>query len=317
MATLRVALVGVGGIGPVHFVNWKQVDRAQVCCACDVRPERREFLSDPALPFYTDLREMLEKEHPDIVDICTPSYLHFEHAMLAIEYGAHVLVEKPVCLELPQIDELFAAAARRGVQVMVAHVVRFWYEYLCLKRMVDERTYGRVLSAWFSRLGETPRWSFDNWMLDEQRSGLVPFDLHIHDLDFLVYTFGAPLSADSRRARVKGQDYLSVTYRYPDFFVDCEAGWFDTKYPFCSRFRVQFEKALVEGANGQVHIFTPDGRRETLSEAARGETGLNLPASNAYANELWYFAECVEKNLPPDRVPPDDLREVLRLLKEL
>ncbi len=314
---LRVAVVGVGGIGPVHLTNWKQVTGAQVCCACDCRPERRERLPDPSLPFYTDLETMLTEERPDIVDICTPSYLHFEHAMAAMAHGAHVLVEKPVCLRPEQIDELYAAAARQGVRFMVAHVVRFWYEYLCLKRMVDEGTYGRVLSAQFSRMGETPRWSFDNWMLDEQRSGLVPFDLHIHDLDFLVYTFGKPLAADSHRARTDGQDYLSVIYTYPGFFVTCEAGWIAGKYPFQSRFRVLFERALVEGAGGEVRIYTPDGRVETLSEAVKGETGLNLPASNAYANELWYFTECVEKDTPPDRVRPEELHAVLQVLQGL
>lgn len=45
------------------------------------------------------------------------------------------------------------------------------------------------------RLSGIPKWSWDDWMRDEKRSGLVPFDLHIHDLDFIVYAFGKPENA--------------------------------------------------------------------------------------------------------------------------
>ena len=314
---LKVAVVGIGGIGPVHLTNWKQVPQARVCCACDIRPERQDCLEDKTLPFYTDLETMLQKEKPDIVDICTPSYLHFTHAMTAMEHGAHVLLEKPVCMDESQIDRLYAAAQKHRVKFMVAHVVRFWYEYLCLKQMIDARTYGRVLSAHFTRLGEVPRWSYQNWMMDEKRSGLVPFDLHIHDLDFLVYTFGEPTAVESRRGRGDMQDYLSVCYTYPDFFVTCEAGWFNGSYPFQSRFRVQFEDALVESADGQVQIYTPDGQVKTLAETAKSETGLNLPTSNAYANELCYFAACVENDRQPERVRREELHTVLQILKRL
>ena len=51
------------------------------------------------------------------------------------------------------------------------------------------------------RLGAYPAWSWDNWMMDEKRSGLVPHDLHIHDLDFLVYAFGKPEASLKHRAK--------------------------------------------------------------------------------------------------------------------
>ena len=65
---------------------------------------------------------------------------------------------------------------------MVAHVLRWWREYVFLKDAIDSGRYGKLLSGHMARLGNTPKWSWDNWMRDPERSGLVPFDLHIHDL---------------------------------------------------------------------------------------------------------------------------------------
>ena len=314
---LRVAIVGLGGIGGVHVLNWGTVENAKLISACDVRPECFEKVEKLQIPVYTDMQKMIEEQKPDIVDICTPSYLHIENARLALGMGCNVILEKPISLSSKDIDSLYELAEQKHVKLMVAHVVRFWNEYVKLREIIQSGEYGKVLNAHFLRMGEVPRWSFENWMLDKSKSGLVPFDLHIHDLDFIVYTFGKPLSWEIKRCERNASDYLFASYQYDDFFVHCEAAWIDGAYPFQCRFRVQFEKALVEAVGGIVNIYTPDGKIMNLEEETKAATGINLPSSNAYANELHYFADCVAKNHPIDMVPKEDLKIVLDILENM
>ena len=95
----------------------------------------------------------------------------------------------------------------------------FWREYVFVKEIYDSGKYGKLLSGNMSRIGVRPKWSWDNWMMDENRSGLVPFDLHIHDLDYMIYVFGKPVNVTCFRAQHPQQDYLNVTYQFGDFFI--------------------------------------------------------------------------------------------------
>jgi len=93
-------------------------------------------------------------------------------------------------------------------------------EYMFLKELVDSRRYGKVLSGYMQRLVVKPKWSWDNWMMDPNRTGMVPFDLHIHDLDFLVHSFGVPDKVTPYRNKQPGQDYLLAIYIFRFFHRD-------------------------------------------------------------------------------------------------
>ena len=185
---LKVGLVGVGGISGAHIPAWQSMEDVELVALCDVRPE--QMTRYPELRQYTDMDDMLAKEQLDLLDICLPTYLHADAAVKAMERGIHVLSEKPVSLKAEDVHRLYETAKRNNVRFMVAQVLRFWPEYIYLKEIYDSGRYGKLLSGRMARLGHMPGWSWDNWMKDESRSGLVPFDLHIHDLDFMVYTFG-------------------------------------------------------------------------------------------------------------------------------
>ena len=155
-------------------------------------------------------------------------------------------------------------------------------------------------------------------MRDERRSGLVPFDLHIHDLDFIIYAFGQPVNMRKHRSKRPTQDYVHVVYEYDGFFVSAQASWFASPYPFTAGYRAQFEKAVVAYENGNCKIYEEDGKITDFSSTAIGDTGsINLPKSDAYTNEIRYFADCVLANIFPDKVKPEELSTVIKLLKKV
>ena len=310
---LRVVLAGAGGISGAHIPAWLSMEDVELAAICDIRPEQMEKY--PGIAKYTDFDEMLEKEAPDIADICLPTFLHVEYTLKAIRRGIHVITEKPVSLHEEDPARVYQAAAKQGVQFMVAHCLRFWPAYSLVKEAYDSRRYGKLLSASMWRLGTIPGWSWDNWMRDEKRSGFIPYDLHIHDLDFMVYAFGAPKDCHVKRIKRPDQDYLTAVYDFEDFFITSDASWYKARYPFTSGFRFQFEEALLANEQGTFSVYLPDGNvLHPLDPASGPDAHIEFPTTDAYANELRYFKDCVKNGRPADIMDPEELKTVIRIL---
>lgn len=310
---LKVCLVGVGGISGAHIPAWKNMSDVELTGICDIRPEQMEKY--PELNRYTDFDEMIEKEKPDIVDICLPTFLHIEYSLKAIRRGINVICEKPVSLHRDDIEKVYGAAKENGVHFMIAQVLRFWPEYEFVEEVYRTGKYGRLLSGNMSRLSLRPKWTWDGWMTDEKRSGLVPFDLHIHDLDFMVWAFGKPVNAYRNRSKQPDQDYISATYEYDGFFINTEASWYNSPIPFEMSFRFQFEKAVIVFKEGKLTIYESNGNTILPGESSSADTGdISIPKSDAYANEIRYFTDAVINGTPIERVTPESLDTVLSLL---
>lgn len=310
---LKVCLVGVGGISGAHIPAWKNMSDVELTGICDIRPEQMEKY--PEINKYTDFDEMIEKEKPDIVDICLPTFLHIEYSLRAIRRGINVICEKPVSLHRDDIEKVYGAAKENGVHFMIAQVLRFWPEYEFVEEVYRTGKYGKLLSGNMSRLSLRPKWTWDGWMTDEKRSGLVPFDLHIHDLDFMVWAFGKPVNAYRNRSKQPDQDYISATYEYDGFFINTEASWYNSPIPFEMSFRFQFEKAVIVFKEGKLTIYESNGNTILPGESSSADTGdISIPKSDAYANEIRYFTDAVINGTPIERVTPESLDTVLSLL---
>ena len=292
------------------------------CCTVFTpkHPKTRPHIDDviKAEQKIPNLDEMLEKEDVDILDICLPTFLHADFAVKAMEKGINVICEKPISLKREDVQRVYSTAKNNNVCFMIAQVLRFWPEYEVVKSIYDSGKYGKLLSASMRRLGGIPKWSWDDWMRDEKRSGLVPFDLHIHDLDFIVYAFGKPEKCTTRRIKRPEQDYITATYDFGDFFISTEAAWFAGRYPFSARFMFQFEDAVVTWENDEMTIYESDGAElHPVTQDGEDTGDIGLPKSNAYANEIRYFADCVKSGVFPDKVKPEELETVIDILKAI
>ena len=313
---LKVGLIGVGGISGAHIPGWLALPDVELVALCDVRPEQMEKYPD--IRHYTDFDEMLANEELDILDICLPTFLHVEYSVKAMEKGINVLCEKPISLNRDDVKRVYEVAEKNNVKFMVAHVIRFWREYEFVKSVYESGKYGKLIMGKMNRLSAFPRWSWDNWMRDESRSGFVPYDLHIHDLDFMVYAFGTPKKIDSRRSKSNVQDYINVTYDFGDFYINAESSWFAGTYPFTAQFRFQFEGAVISNEGQGLKIYENSGNVLSLDEAATCDTGdLGLPKSGAYAEEIAYFTDCVKSGKTPEKVKPEELEAVIDILNNL
>lgn len=313
---LKVGLVGCGGISGAHVPAWDKMEDVELVAICDIRPEKMERY--PGHKFYTDFDKMLDENSFDIIDVCLPTFLHIEYALRALNRGINVLSEKPCSLNEEDVIAVYDAAEKNGVKYMVAQVLRFWNEYEVVKQLYDSGKYGRLISGTMWRIGNYPGGGWNNWYHDKALSGLIPFDLHIHDADFMIYAFGEPDSMNFLRKERPDQDYLSAVYDYGDFFITAEAAWYKAGYPFTMGFRFQFENAVVALENKTFTIYDCEGNRlHPCEEGEENKSDFELPSSNAYANEIRYFADCVKNGTPVEKVTKDSILTTLKLLNRM
>ncbi len=309
---LKVAEVGMGGISGAHLPNWIKMEDIEYVAMCDIRPQMMDrYDSQTKARKYTDFDEMLDKEEIDILDITLPTFLHADFAVKALERGINVVSEKPVSLKKEDVARIYGAAEKNGKFFMVAQVLRFWPEYMYLKDAMDTGKFGKLVSGTMTRIGSLPGGGWDGWYLDPARSGMVPFDLHIHDLDFLVYSLGKPAVEHV----FHGMDYIHMVYRFGDVPVACESAWFHAPVNFKATFRFQFEKAVLEFDGGKLIIYKEGGAVETMDMDSSVEEGNYIPQSNGYYNELRYFADCVKAGTSPTIMKPCELETVLDTIK--
>ncbi len=317
---LKVGIIGTGGMGSVHVNEWKALGDVEIVAVCDVTKEHADRHVEGNIKAYYDYKEMLEKEQFDIIDVCTPTYLHKQPVIDALNKKINVMCEKPLALTADDAKDIYAAAKANGVYFMVAHVIRFWDEYVTLKKIIEEKKYGKLLNMSMWRISAKPKWSWENWMLDEQKSGLIPLDLHIHDLDYMVSVFGTPKSYEmSRGIADKGgasyTDQINMRYDYDGFYISSSASWYDCDYPFVAGFRAHFEKAVVEYSNGVLNAYQADGQTVVLNQQLGGEgVGINLPSTNGYANEIIYFKDCVKNKTAPSVIKEQEIYDVLGIV---
>lgn len=313
---LRVGLVGCGGISGAHVPSWMAMEDVDLVAICDIRQEKMERYPGPK--HYTDFDTMLNENEFDIVDVCLPTFLHCEYAVRAMNRGINVITEKPISLSESDAVLLYETAEKNNVKYMVAQVLRFWNEYEVLKQIYETEKYGKLISGNMWRLGGYPKSKWMDWYTKKELSGLIPFDLHIHDLDFLIYAFGNPKSYSCNRKELPDQDYMSVVYDYGDFFVTAEASWFKANYPFYMGFRFQFEEAVLAFERDGLTIYDCNGNRiKPCVEGKENESEFELPSSDAYANEIRYFADCVKNNTPVEKVTKESLLAVLKILNDV
>lgn len=130
----RVAILGTGFIAnQKHLPAWQKMNgSARLVALCDVDARRGEQIArEFGIPkAYQDTDEMLARERPDVVDICTPPKTHASLATSALEAGAHVLIEKPMAVTPEECDTILETAQRVGRKVCVAHSDLFYPSFM-------------------------------------------------------------------------------------------------------------------------------------------------------------------------------------------
>lgn len=323
---LKVGLIGAGFMGAMHANCYKALEGVELAAIADIREEKATALAQGTnAKIYGDGKDLIANADVDVIDICLPTFIHAEYAILAMDKVKYVFVEKPVALTNEHIDALIAKQKETGAYVQVGQVIRFWDEYVALKEIIESGKYGKVVNANFRRISPSPTWGWNDWLRKVEFSGGAAQDLHIHDIDFVLSLFGEPEAVSSvKNSEGEANSYVATLMKYKDFPVSVEGTWnLPASYPFSASFRVMFEKACVENAPGTGFVLYTDEGKENIviekQDIGTSEAGGNISDLGGYYKELLYFTDCAKKSSPVEKATLKDAAASLRFLlnKEL
>jgi predicted dehydrogenase len=142
MTTWRVGIVGYGWAAGAHVTALSRIPNVEVVAICTSRDVERAGKDGRPIEIVRDFGELLARDDIDVIDICSRSNLHADQGIAAARAGKHVIVEKPIALNLAELRELQAAVAHAGVRTCVCFNERFSDQFTATKSLIDNDLIG-------------------------------------------------------------------------------------------------------------------------------------------------------------------------------
>ena len=314
---VRVAVLGAGFMGSTHAKAYAGMPETEVAAIYAPSPGRAEPLAQEIGSRWTDdLAAVLADPSIDAVDICLPTPQHRSAAEAALAAGKHVLLEKPIALTLEDARALVRASEESDRVFIMAHVLRFWPEYVEIARRVASGELGAPRSGFASRRQPFPAWSALFSRAD--LTGGAVIDMMIHDYDALNWVFGAPRAVTARgerNPRSGGFDQVQVLIDYDDGRSALVDGgmMMPESYPFSSRLEVLCENGAMEyhvRAGGRSVEMGAGVNELTLFPNEGDPLRLAPTQLDPYAAECAYFIDAIRGG-SADRATPADALQAL------
>jgi len=227
---LGIGIIGCGEIAVIHAKAIEKAKNAEIRMVMDVNEDvARDLGQKYAVPYSTHLEELLSREDIDAVYIATPHYLHSPLAIKAAQAGKHIMVEKPLAIDLEEADKMISECKKQKVALSVCLVMRYLPSVIKAKELVRKGVIGKVVGIRISSLGEKPLsyWKQGysgrvktDWRSSKKKSGGGVLIMNItHDIDMLRYITGLEVTQvfsqyDTFITPVEVEDMIMVILRY-------------------------------------------------------------------------------------------------------
>lgn len=223
MTTIRVGILGCGGIALSHARRLKEMDEAQVVALCDVNADitesfAKEALEGVELEHFTAPRDMYAQAKLDAVVIATPHTMHFDHGMQALDTGCHVFMEKPM---VTQADHAYALADKvedTGKILVVGYATSCTPELGYLRDKIRSKAFGELELVSGFLCQNWLEFTTGMWRQDPALSGGgQAYDSGAHILNSLVWSVERPVAevfafVDNHGTRVDINSVLAIRF---------------------------------------------------------------------------------------------------------
>ena len=286
----RVAIVGCGGISHAHGNAWRNVPEIEIVGACD---EKFESLSRFATEYeventYNDLRQMLEKQNPDVLVVATWPSSHLKNVLEAVRCGVKgILVEKPIAVNTSQLEQMIQVTERANILLMEAFMYRHHPLTLAVKQKIEDGAIGEVRYARSSfSTGLTDR---SNWRLRGDLGGGAVMDLGCYCINIIRHLIGREPQSAWATGMYEPINNVWETLIGTMDFGDGITGQFDCSFGWTWR-----ECYEVAGTEGTLFVQSAWGNSEGEAHfTVNGET-ISVTGVNPYAAEILNLCEAVE-----------------------
>lgn len=325
---VRVGIIGSQFISTIHAEALKLCAHAEIVAVASQTPKHAsEFAKRFGIPqTFTDYQQLLARPEIDLVVVGVPNDLHCQVALDAAAAGKHVVIEKPLCLNLMEADRMIAACRAAKVKLMYAEELCFAPKYVRLKQLLDAGALGRPTLLKQSEKHDGPH-AAHFW--DVKRSGGgVTMDMGCHAIEFFRWMLGRPkissvyahMSTQVHGDKTTGEDNAILILEFENGVIGmAEESW--------TKLGGMDDRAEVYGSKGVAYADLLHGNSiETYSaggydyavEKAGSTKGWSFTIyeeawNYGFHQEMAHFIDCVRLDLQP-LVTGEDGRAVLEVI---
>ena len=328
MKKVGVGLIGSGFVSAIHAESLRAYPQAEiVAVASPTTGNAKAFAERLGIPHhFTDHRAMLAMPEIDMVVVGAPNDLHCAITLDAAAAGKHLVMEKPLCLNLAEADRMIGACKKAEVKLMYAEELCFAPKYVRLKKLLDEGALGRPTLVKQSEKHDGPH--ADHFWDVERSGGGVTMDMGCHAIEFFRWMLGRPkiksvyaqMSTSVHSAKTRGEDNAILILEFEGGVTAiAEESW--------TKLGGMDDRSEVHGSEGVAYADLLHGNAiETYSAPGYGyaveKAGSTRGWSFTIYEEAWnygfhgemaHFVDCVQNDRTPI-VTGDDGRAVLEAI---
>lgn len=278
---MKYALIGCGRIATNHIkaaVN----NGLDIVAVCDILDEAmdnilaKHELENKGIKKYNDYKVLLEECKPDFVSIATESGIHAEIALYCIEHGVHVIIEKPMAMNMADAEKIIALSEEKGVKVCASHQNRFNVAIQELRKAIESGRFGKLSHGSIHVRWNRNKGYYDQapWRGTWKDDGGCLMNQCIHGIDLLRWMFGDEVEEVYGTTRQQFHDYLEAE----------DVGMAVLK----------FKNGAIATVEGTTNVY-PKNLEETLY--VFGEKGtVKIGGTSTNNIDVWDFAEETEED---------------------
>lgn len=279
---MKYALIGCGRIA-INHIKAAIFNKLEIVGVCDVKREQMESLlkkynleNDIKIKCYTDYKKMIQENDIDFVSIATESGLHAEIALYCIENNIHVLIEKPITMNLSDADRIIKLSEKKNIKVGVCHQNRFNTAVQKMRKAVEEKRFGKI-----SHGSIHVRWNRNetyyrqaSWRGTWAKDGGALMNQCIHGIDLLRWMMEDEIESV----------YGVIKQRF-HYYLEAED---------IGMAVVKFKNGAIGTIEGTTNVY-PNNLEETLY--LFGENGtVKLGGKSTNSIDIWEFSDQLEED---------------------
>ena len=296
---LKIACIGAGYFATFHVEAWTRIKEVSLVAICDADLAKAQALADRygVATVYSDYKEMVAKENPEVVDVITPPETHFKICSYLADRGISLICQKPLAPTFAESQQLVEKVSAAGIRFMVHENFRFQPWFRKIKELLREGKLGDQLHSINFRFRTGDGWQEDAYMNRQpyfrQMPKLFVYETGVHYLDTFRYLGGEISSVFSRLRKwnpnIAGEDTAMIHLEFDNGALGLiDANRYnesDSDNP-----RYTFGTCSVEGNKGAVYLESNGALR--FKELGKPEITLDYdPSTQNFAGDCVYATQ--------------------------
>lgn len=319
MKTIKVGIVGCGGIGKHHSGYLQKIPNVEIAAAADIdagvlKSYREKFSVEKV---YADYTEMLSSGKLDAALICLPTFLHCDPAVKAAANGIAVFCEKPLARTLSQAEQITSECKENGILLQVGFVRRFDNCWLKAKKVAESGVLGKPI-VW-RQVATSSGPGRISWFLEKEKGGGPILDGMVHNFDFGNFMFGKAVKVVSGLTRFRKSSAMDtgsvwVEYESGNVMSNFWSWGMPEKVSCFSGMDMIGPDAALEFPGGfdasefSSHFDSEKEDMLLLKKSGGATEPVVYQKNDFFLDQMKYFADCVRQNRQPKVTGKDGLR---------